>query len=397
MPDFSSGTLFYRAIDVVPVLTPELEAELALRMDEARSGMLSALLSSPEGRAAFLEPLKALANGEQCPVEVVDRTIWGIRNGILPDDRKSGLLDLACRLAEGDLTAGTVLAVHPNWVFIEKAGTAVFDSRYAGEPCGDAPEDPAAAGFHQARKLQSGVLERLVEANIRLVVKWARRYGRLTPVDEMDLVQEGCEGLIAAARRFDFHRGFRFSTYAVWWIRQAILKALMRNARLIRIPAHASILQGEMGRVRQQYLEKLGRYPSEEELVEEIGVTLEMLRAVHQSSLETLSLDRSLGEDGDSTIHDLISMTPPGRGAVSDAVRRDLKERIRKALKALDDREKRIILRKYGLDGSEPVTLAQIGREMDLSRERVRQLESRALQKLKEIGILFPEDCNEDS
>lgn len=390
MSDLSSGTLFYRAIDVVPVLTPELENDISQRMDEARVAMLEALLADPGGRSAFLDPLSSLAGGLPSAHEVLDRGYWGVRNGILPEDRREILARTLRSIEEGDLSVETVMSLHPNWDFVEKAGAALLESprQSSSDSRGSAAER-----FNAARGEQAKVLERLVEANIRLVVKWARRYGKLTPVDEMDLVQEGCEGLISAARRFDFHRGFRFSTYAVWWIKQAILKSLMRNSRLIRIPAHATIMQSEVNRVRHVYLERLGRYPTEEELVEEVGVTLEMLRAVHWSSMETLSLDKALGEDGDSTVHDLISRAPQGPGVVSEAVRRDLRERVEKALRALDARERAIVVRKFGLDGSEPVTLAQIGRELGLSRERVRQLEARALGKLKEIGILFPEDC----
>ena len=388
MPDLSSGTLFYRAIDVVPVLTPELESDIANKMDEARVAMLEALLADQSGRSAFLEPLSALAGGLPSTQEALDRGYWGVRNGLLPEDRRVSLAGAIRAIEEGDLSVEAVMSLHPNWDFVEKTGAALLES-----PRTPAADPSAAERFTAARTAQSRVLERLVEANIRLVVKWARRYGRLTPVDEMDLVQEGCEGLISAARRFDFHRGFRFSTYAVWWIKQAILKSLMRNSRLIRIPAHATIMQSEVNRVRHIYLERLGRYPTEEELVDEVGVSLDMLRAVHWSSMETLSLDKALGEDGDSTVHDLISRSPQGSGVVSEAVRRDLHERVGKALTTLDAREKTIVVRKFGLDGSEPITLAQIGRELGLSRERVRQLEARALGKLKSIGILFPEDC----
>lgn len=390
MPDCSSGTLFYRAIDVVPVLTPELEGEIAVLMDEARAGMLSALLRSPAGESAFMEPLSSLAAGRPSESEILDKSYWGIRNGVLPEGRRRELTALREAFAGGSVSLEAAAALHPNWVFIEKSGQAFFDG-----PGGAGGDSTAEDSFRKARMRQSEAMEKLVESNIRLVVKWARRYGKLTPVDEMDLVQEGCEGLISAARRFDFHRGFRFSTYAVWWIRQAILKSLMRSARLIRIPAHASMMQGEIGRVRLRYLDRLGRYPSEEELVDEVGITLEMLRAVHWSTLEPLSLDKTLGDDGDSTVHDLISSTPPGTGAVYDAMRRDLRERVDKALEKLDERERLILVKKYGLDGGEPVTLAQIGRELDLSRERVRQLEARALQKLKKLGLLFPEDSDE--
>ncbi len=390
MPDLSSGTLFYRAIDVVPVLTPELENDIAQRMDEARVAMLEALLADPDGRRAFLDPLSALAAGLPSDQEVLDRGYWGVRNGLLPEDRRDSLAGAVRVMEDEGLSVETVMALHPNWDFVERTGAALLESPLQTAA---APGGRAAERFEAARVDQAKVLEKLVEANIRLVVKWARRYGKLTPVDEMDLVQEGCEGLISAARRFDFHRGFRFSTYAVWWIKQAILKSLMRNSRLIRIPAHATIMQSEVNRVRHVYLERLGRYPTEEELVEEVGVTLEMLRALHWSSMETLSLDKALGEDGDSTVHDLISRAPQGPGVVSEAVRRDLRERVEKALGTLDEREKAIVIRKFGLDGSEPVTLAQIGRDLGLSRERVRQLEARAFGKLRKIGILFPEDC----
>ncbi len=373
MADLSSGSLFFRAIDVLPVLTPEMERELSVVMRRARLGLFRAFWSSPPCRAALVGDIEALAGGGRMVSDTLDRSYWGMDDGTLPGSRRAELLSAVRLMAGEEPPEEAVEALHVSWVQVERLG------------CTISPE-----GFTEARRAYSEVLDRLVESNLRLVVKWVRRCGMFAPGDEMDLVQEGCEGLIAAARRFDFGRGFRFSTYAVWWIRQAVLKAMVRNARLIRLPVHLAALQSEIRRAASEYAARHGRQPGEDELAECLGVGPDLVRAVMRTSGEPLSLDRTLGEDSDGTIHDVIGSRAPGPDDL--ASRRDVRERVARSLDRLPPRERDIVVRRFGLAGEEPESLARIGRDLGLSRERVRQLELRALGRLRALGLLFPDD-----
>jgi len=239
----------------------------------------------------------------------------------------------------------------------------------------------ARADLEQVTEEGRTARDHLVEANLRLVVSLARRYtgrGMLFP----DLIQEGNLGLIRAVEKFDYARGYKFSTYATWWIRQAITRALADQARTIRLPVHMVEAIGRMALVQRQLLQDLGREPAPAELAAELEVTPEKVTELRKHAREPVSLHLPLGEDGDSELGDLIEdweAIQPGE-AVGFVL---LQEQLHAVLGMLSEREAGIVSMRFGLAGGRPRTLDEIGKVYGVTRERIRQIESRTMSKLR--------------
>ena len=307
------------------------------------------------------------------------------------DFLESNKVDVLRISADEDLDADMFLEEEAEEVDVEHIDLSVPDGVNIDDPVrmylkeiGKVPLLTTEEEIELAKRMELGDEEakkKLAESNLRLVVSIAKRYvGR--GMQFLDLIQEGNLGLIKAVEKFEYKKGYKFSTYATWWIRQAITRAIADQARTIRIPVHMVETINRLVRTQRQLVQVLGREPSPEEIAKEMAIPVERVREVMKIAMDPVSLETPIGEEDDSHLGDFIQDEQVAIPADAAAYTL-LKEQLTEVLETLSDRERKVLRLRFGLDDGKPRTLEEVGRDFNVTRERIRQIEGKALRKLR--------------
>ncbi len=327
---------YLREIGKYPLLTKEEEVELAMAME--KSDWVHAIRNGADALSRTALPKKGVPEAKR--EELKERVKRG--------KEAAKALGLASKLSDADLVR----------TLKEK---------------GQELEEIAA----QAREAR----ERLTISNLRLVVSIAKRYTN-RGLSFLDLIQEGNMGLMKAVEKFDYTKGFKFSTYATWWIRQAITRAIADQSRTIRVPVHMIETVRDLSRIKREFIQKHGAAPTLEDLSKLMNMSIDKIKKVENVSSYTASLERPIGEEDEDTLGDFIE-DPSSPSPTKETFRMFLKEQLNRALDQLDEREREILRLRYGLDDGHPRTLKDVSLKFNITRERVRQIEIKAIEKLK--------------